>query len=522
MPQHYITRPSDQQFLLPVDMSEWLPEDDLSKIILDLVDHKFDLSQFYGKYREDGLGAAFYDPKIMVGLILYSYCQGVRSSRQIERFCYRDVAYRIVTRNQQPDHTTISRFCKSFSSEMETLFYQFLKIVHENGMLNVGVMALDGTKMKANAAMRANRILTPIEIEIKQMFKDSRRIDEEEDKIYGDKGNVDIVPESLKTHKRRQELFEAAKKKMSEESAREKQDYEERVKQREEEENENSDGKKIRGRKLKPPVPDSQRTTKINTTDPDSRIMKSYHNDYFQGYNAQIVVSQNQYILAADVMNDENDSNLLVPMVKQLEDQDCYPISDSILLTDAGYWGYSNYLAMRDSSLDLLCATRKERKLSTIDGSSRFLLDVQDVCGNVGTPFSSRTILASIAAEFYRTFIANGDFPTPQSIARGIMEAKFTSESAKTTYSKRKSIVEPLFGWTKENRNFKKFQRRSLGICKSEWKFICLTQNILKFSADMRARTLSLALTVIAPVIDLLGIFRQFLIFPSLPRKILN
>ena len=522
MPQHYITRPSDQQFLLPVDMSEWLPEDDLSKIILDLVDHKFDLSQFYGKYREDGLGAAFYDPKIMVGLILYSYCQGVRSSRQIERFCYRDVAYRIVTRNQQPDHTTISRFCKSFSSEMETLFYQFLKIVHENGMLNVGVMALDGTKMKANAAMRANRILTPIEIEIQQMFKDSRRIDEEEDKIYGDKGNADIVPENLKTHKRRRELFEAAKNKMSEEAAREKQDYEERVKQREEEENENSDGKKIRGRKLKPPVPDSQRTTKINTTDPDSRIMKSYHNDYFQGYNAQIVVSQNQYILAADVMNDENDSNLLVPMVKQLEDQDCYPISDSILLTDAGYWGYSNYLAMRDSSLDLLCATRKERKLSTIDGSSRFLLDVQDVCGNVGTPFSSRTILASIAAEFYRTFIANGDFPTPQSIARGIMEAKFTSESAKTTYSKRKSIVEPLFGWTKENRNFKKFQRRSLGICKSEWKFICLTQNILKFSADMRARTLSLALTVIAPVIDLLGIFRQFLIFPSLPRKILN
>jgi len=522
MPHHYITRPSDQQFLLPVDMSEWLPEDDLSKIILDLVDHKFDLSQFYGKYREDGLGAAFYDPKIMVGLILYSYCQGVRSSRQIERFCYRDVAYRIVARNQQPDHTTISRFCKTFSSEMETLFYQFLKIVHENGMLNVGVMALDGTKMKANAAMRANRILTPIEIEIKQMFKDSRCIDEEEDKIYGDKGNADIVPETLKTHKRRRELFEAAKKKMSEESAREKQDYEERVKQREEEENENIDGKKIRGRKLKPPVPDSQRTTKINTTDPDSRIMKSYHNDYFQGYNAQIVVSQNQYIIAADVMNDENDSNLLIPMVKQLEEQDCYPISDSILLTDAGYWGYSNYLAVCDSSLVLLCATRKERKLSKIYSSSRFLLDLKDVCRNVGTPFSTRTILASIATELYHNCISNGNFPTPQSIARGIMEARFTSESAKTTYSKRKSIIEPLFGWTKENRNFKKFQRRGLGICKSEWKLICLTQNILKFLGDMRARTLSLALTAIAPVIDLLGIFRQFLIFPSLPRKILN
>ena len=252
MPQHYITRPSDQQFLLPVDMSEWLPEDDLGKIILDLVDHKFELSQFYGKYREDGLGAAFYDPKIMVGLILYSYCQGVRSSRQIERFCYRDVAYRIVARNHQPDHITISRFCKSFTSELETLYYQFLKIAHENGMLNVGVIALDGTKMKANAAMRANRTLTPIEIEIKQMFKDSCRIDEEEDKIYGDKGNADIVPETLKTHKKRQELFEAAKKKMSEESAREKQDYEERVKQREEEENENSDGKKIRGRKPNP------------------------------------------------------------------------------------------------------------------------------------------------------------------------------------------------------------------------------------------------------------------------------
>ena len=144
------------------------------------------------------------------------------------------------------------------------------------------------------------------------------------------------------------------------------------------------------------------------------------------------------------------------------------------------------------------------------------------ICSNVGTPFSNRTILASIATEFYHTFIANGIFPTPQSVAHGIMDARFTSESAKTLYSKRKTIVEPFFGWTKENRNFKKFQRRGLGICKGEWKLICLTQNILKFSADMRARTLSLTLTAIAPVIDLLGVFRQFLILLSVPRRILN
>ena len=194
------------------------------------------------------------------------------------------------------------------------------------------------------------------------------------------------------------------------------------MKQREEEENDNSNGKKLRGRKPKPPVPDSQRTTKINTTDPDSRIMKSYHNDYFQGFNAQIVVSQNQYIIAADVMNDENDSNLLIPMVKQLEEQDYIPVSDSVFLTDAGYWGYSNYLAMCDCPLELLCATRKERKLSKIDGSSRFLLDLKDICRNVGTPFANRVILANIAAEFYHTFISNGEFPTPQSIARGIMK----------------------------------------------------------------------------------------------------
>jgi transposase len=134
--------------------AEYRPEDDVSKIVLDLVDHKFDLSRFYGKHREGGLGAVFFDPKIKVGLIQYSYCQGVRSSRQIERNCYRDVAYRIVARNHQPDHTTISRFCKSFTSELETLFFQFLKILHKNGMVNVGVIARDGTKMKANAAMR--------------------------------------------------------------------------------------------------------------------------------------------------------------------------------------------------------------------------------------------------------------------------------------------------------------------------------------------------------------------------------
>ena len=157
-------------------------------------------------------------------------------------------------------------------------------------MLNVGVVALDGTKMKANAAMRVNRIITPMEIEIKQMFEDSRRIDEAEDQIYGDNKDADMIPETLKTHKRRLELFEAAKKKMNEESARENQDYKELMKQREAEENENMGGKKLRGRKPKPPLSDSQRTTKINTTDPDSRIMKSYHNDYFQGFNAQVVV----------------------------------------------------------------------------------------------------------------------------------------------------------------------------------------------------------------------------------------
>jgi hypothetical protein len=383
------------------------------------------------------------------------------------------------------------------------------------------VIALDGTKMKANAAMRRNRIITQTEIEIKQMFEDSRRIDEEEDKIYGDKGNADIVPETLKTHKRRQELFEAAKKKMNEESAREKLDYDELMKQREDAENENCDGKKLRGRKPKPPVPDSQRTTKINTTDPDSRIMKSYHNDFFQGYNAQVVVSENQYIIAADVMNDENDSNLLIPMVNQLEELDFYPVSDSILLTDAGYWGYSNYLAVCDGPLDLLCATRKERKMSKIDQSSRFLLDLKDICRNPGTLFPNRTILASVAAEFYQTIISNGDFPTPPAISRWIMEARFTSKTAKKHYAKRKIIVEPLFGWTKENRNFKKFQRRGLGICKSEWKLICLTQNILKFSADMRARTLSLVLMAIEPVIDLLEAFHQFLIFQSLQRRFL-
>ena len=159
--------------------------------------------------------------------------------------------------------------------------------------------------------------------------------------------------------------------------------------------------------------------------------------------------------------------------------------------------------------------------MSKIDQSSRFLLDLKDICRNPGTLFPNRTILASVAAEFYHTIISNGDFPTPPAIARWIMEARFTSKTAKKHYAKRKIIVEPLFGWTKENRNFKKFQRRGLGICKSEWKLICLTQNILKFSVDMRARTLSLVLMAIEPVIDLLEAFHQFLIFQSLSRRIL-
>ena len=165
MMYHTKGRDLEQQYLLPVNIKEWLPEDDFSHIIIDIVS-VLDLSEVYSAHREDGQGAAFYQPEIMTGIALYSYVRGARSSREIERLCKYDVGYRIVSRNSYPDHTTISRFFQKYGSTLGSLFVQILRLMNEAGIVSNKVLALDGTKIKANASLSANMTYEKLEAAI--------------------------------------------------------------------------------------------------------------------------------------------------------------------------------------------------------------------------------------------------------------------------------------------------------------------------------------------------------------------
>jgi transposase len=192
----------EQDHLMPPSLRDWLPEGDLSWFVLDAVS-QMDLTPFYAKYRADGWGHAAYEPSMMVCLLLYAYCLGVRSSRQIERLCERDIGFRVITANQAPDHSTIARFRQANEEALTALFTQALRLCAEAGLVKVGTMALDGTKMKANASLAANRKYASIEAEVKRMLEEAAAKDAEEDELYGPDRRGDELPEDLRYRRKR-------------------------------------------------------------------------------------------------------------------------------------------------------------------------------------------------------------------------------------------------------------------------------------------------------------------------------
>ena len=199
MPQRFLRPDRDQQFLLAPDMRDWLPADDLVWLVIDAVE-QCDLSAFRAAYRADGQGRAAFDPALMSALLLYGYCQGVRSSRELERRCVRDVAFRVITGGHRPDHATIARFRARHETALETLFCEVLRLCAQAGMVNLALLALDGTKIGADASWSANRtgeqLDTEIAATVKAMLADAARIDAGEDAMFGD-GRGDQVPMQL-------------------------------------------------------------------------------------------------------------------------------------------------------------------------------------------------------------------------------------------------------------------------------------------------------------------------------------
>ena len=319
MTQRFLPCERDQQYLMPASLRDWLPEDHLAWFVLDAVS-QLDLTAFYARYREDGWGRKAYEPSMMVALVLYAYCEGERSSRRIERRCREDIAFRVLTANQQPDHATICRFRRQHEQALAGLFAGVLRLCAEAGLLLLGVVALDGTRLRANASRERNRTDVELEAEVRRILAEAERVHAEEHARFGD-ARGDELPAGFRDRgERLQRLREARERLAARErerlaarererlAARERErqeDYEERLRSRAE--------KDRRGRRPKPPQPDPG--AKVNVTDPDSRVVRDYHG-YFQGYNVQAVTSSDQIIVAAEVTRAATDMHELQPMIE--------------------------------------------------------------------------------------------------------------------------------------------------------------------------------------------------------------
>lgn len=445
MGYNFISCDREQLYLMPPALQDWLPEGDLAWFVLDAV-AQMNLAKIERAYRADGWGSAAYAPAMMVALLLYAYCLGERSSRRIERLCERDVAFRVLTANQCPDHTTIARFRQIHETELATLFTQVLHLCAEAGLVKVGVVALDGTKVKANAALAANRTAETIEQVVSTMLAEAQVADDAEDRVYGEDHRGDELPEPLRDRTRRLKRLQECQERLQREAAEAVAQQQQQIAVRQAEET--ATGQKKRGRKPKAPETAMDATAKANVTDPESRIMKTQHG-YVQGYNAQAMVTEGQIIVAAEVTQDENDIKQLHPMLEAAQEQlhaIKYPQPIGTVLADAGYCSETNLTEADPAWPALLIATNKDWK------QRQALREQPCPRGRIPKGLSQRER----------------------------MERTLLTTRGRALYKKRGQTVEPVFGQIKDGRGCDRFMRRGAQACASEWKLLCGTHNLLK------------------------------------------
>lgn len=444
----------DQGLLLPPSLHDWLPEKHLARFIAEVVD-ELDLGSIYRSYEGDGRGLAAYQPAMMVRLLLYGYCKGLVSSRKMERATYEDVAFRYLSADTHPDHDTISSFRKRHLESLAGLFVQALRLCQKAGLVKLGHVAIDGTKIKANASKhkamsyeRMNETEQRLRQEVEELLRRASATDEAEDAQYGKGKAGDELPEELARRESRLKKIRAAKAELEQE-AKEKAEQqragaEARIAERREQEAQT--GKKAGGRDPRVPDPEQavpEAKAQRNFTDPESRIMVDGANKgaFIQAYNAQAAVdSQSQVIVAAGLTQQANDSLQLVPMIEQVKaNMGCKPDAVS---ADAGYWSEDNIGNEHVAGIDLYIATGRQKHGEKVEQAS-------------------------------------GPAPEDASLKQA-MQHKLRTEAGHSIYKMRKAIVEPVFGQIKERRGFRRFSFRGITKVSLEWQLICLTGNLLK------------------------------------------
>ena len=442
MGYNFVPCDRNQELLLAPSLQDWLPEGHLARFLIDVVG-QMRVSAFYRQHRSDGWGRAAYEPAMMVTLLFYACCTGTRSSRAIERRCAEDIACRYITAGRCPDHATISRFRADHEQALKSLFKEALRLCVEAGLVKVGVVALDGTKLPADAAGSANRSAEAIEAEVDKMFKEFAETDAVQDSLFGEDKRGDELPEDLSNPKTRLGRLLAAKKRLDDEAQTRQADYQ--AKQERVDAAIEQTGRRPRGRPPKPPQDQACQPSQVaNVTDPDSRIMKRPQG-FIQGYNAQAVVAKDQIVLAADVTQDANDLHQLEPMLAQTQQN----LVDAgltkkvgVLLADAGYCSEDNLL---HEGPELLIATVK----------------------------NSEQLRAARQAKPPRGRIPKGLSP------RQLMERKLATKRGRDLYRNRSCTVEPVFGQHRE-RGLDHFSRRGIEACQAEWAFENTCHNLMK------------------------------------------
>jgi transposase len=339
MAYNFLRGDRDQPFLLPPDLRDWLPESHLAWFILDVVDH-FDLAPFYRAHRADGHGHPAYHPKTLLGVLLYGYCIGVRSSRQLERRCTEDIAFRVLAGNHTPDHVTIARFRARHEQALAGFLVESLRLCAATGMVHVGTVALDGTKLAANAADKANRTRDKLEDEVAEILRQAAEADQREDQLFGD-ARGDELPKALVSKAGRLARLRQAKAQLEAEAAAREQAYQQRVAV-------HTAAAKAKGTKphtLKRRPQEAPNPKAIaNVTDPDSRFLHT-RNGTVQGYNAQAVTTLEQLVVAAELTCEANEIHQLQPMLQATAATlAAAEIGErpEAALADSGYWSIDN------------------------------------------------------------------------------------------------------------------------------------------------------------------------------------
>src|SRR3954452_16661721 len=458
MPQNFLACDREQSFLLPPDVREWLPENHLAWFVIDTV-AVMDTAAFDAAYRDDGHGRAAYEPSVMLALLLYCWARGTRSSRAIERACVEDLACRVIAAHQRPDHATIARFVERHERALAGVFGEVLALCADAGLATVGVIAIEGTKGKANGSR--DRAMD-YEAIARAIVEEAVATDAAETVALGDRRG-DELPEILTTRQGREGWLRDARQRLDQRRAaqatpipRSRPQRLREGRRRLEEElavdrdanaqyeayrarGRMKDGRRF-GRPPNPRQPPTVATGKVNLTDPDSKLVHGMRG-WIQGYNAQAACNERHLIVAAEVMTASPDFGHLGPMVDATRRELAAAGIDTkpdVVIADAGYWHLEQMNAVTADGIPVLIPPDSSRRRKT----------------------GARPGWNGGAYDFMR----------------GVLE----TESGSALYRQRGQLTEPVSGHTKHNRGFVRFPRRGRAAARTEWRLMAATHNLVK------------------------------------------